>query len=532
MPEKDGMDGTDEIDEIGRRSTRALLDATAAGEDVDGAWAQLQDRLAGETLAPVAHGHRGRGRWAMLAVGAAAAAALVAVVAVVADDPATIRQAPADTPSTVPENVGPPVTTGPATSPSTSAPDSGVTAVSEIGWDGDGSACITLDGATGCFPGGTITTDGDTVASVIGATGTWSVDATWDDAADGADVVTTVSTGGPACIGGGAAPPSVWMIDVSCAEETGALWGALPSIPEGTVGYQAAVWNAPGAPIELTLLTDEVVDGVPRPGFQLFETTFELPSGLPVHCLLAVPDDGGGWAETCAPSPNPWATYIVPDDRGAIVVDATGDSIRLVALGDGAMWTNGCDDSLVTSLAEAGAHLTMATGVACDGDVAYVSFGPVFVQEGPPDGGLSTYERSSDGVWHNTDSGTGIRPAPQPLPIPPAGWAPVDEFALTPEIATDEVRAWVEERPGFGVVDAVVDAVTQPEIAAPTVTGPAPDLELYVVETGLLDDSVGRVRYAIWLQQAETPSESVLLAVRQYVCSRGVPQSDGEALCV
>jgi hypothetical protein len=489
-----------------------------------------------------------RRRWVVPITLGAVAAAVALVIGITATTEETIQQVPAVTPvvtdpglETVPPTVpdAGPVTSTPS-DPTTPEPTAGI-AVSDVGWDGPGSACLTIDGAVGCLPGGIVTEAGPAVAvDVLTTAGRWRTSVSL--------VGSEVRADPPAAM------PDIdeleltlpaWLVHV--AESTtgdGVLYGTLPSAPAGEVVYEAV--SVAGETLPLTLLTD-AIDGTDDGdiGVRVFETTFDVAArtggeGVILRCVLAAPGDGVGWYESCAiPEGPPGArgAVFVHDGR-ALLLDAGNE--RVIALGDAPLRTNGCDTPVRDLLAASIDQPVMMGGLACAEERAVASgrFGAVLVQQGPPDGGLVSWERDDAGAWLVADTGTGIEPDPLALPIPPGDVVTLDAGAAATATGnvTEMIRTWMGEQPGATIAEAIAlgeaalsaDAPIGTEVLVSTGIIPT----LTVVEVTYPDDSTGGARYAVWTTEPDDGSDPVLSAYRWFLCTRGVTDVDGTQVCV
>jgi hypothetical protein len=425
---------------------------------------------------------------------------------------------PGTSATTSPPSTAPATTVSETTQPATTEPGSDLPepVVTDVGWDGDGSACVALrPNSTGCFPGGAIHDDG-TTAHVRSDGADWTVDVMLR----GEEVMTRVAPGIDGCPGELPEQPDAWLVGLTCGNGGAALWGALPDHPEGVTRYEAARAGSG----ELVALEPLSRDG----DLEVFAAEVDL-DGLVVRCTLAVPGTGG-WFESCdIPSPAHPGTRLVVDDGAAYHVDPADG--RVVPLLDAPMRTNGCDESvadIVTELDE----IVMLGSLSCRDGVAAGAYGSVFVQEGPVDGSLVIWERDGDGAWAIVDSGTGIDADPLPLPLPPLDLAALDAEApaTTFEDVTETVRGWMSARPELTIADAIAAGEGNDTTAEPIPTiAMAPLPSLSAVEVRYPDDSVTGSRYAVWTTEPDDGGDPLMVAYRWTLCGRGVAS---EGLCV
>ena len=481
------------------------------------------------TPSPHRHEHR-RNRWIIPVTLGAVAAAIIAIVVGLARDPEeSISNVPADTlPPTVPVTTTPPsvtpTTVTPTTTPDGSDSGSASSAVSQQGWDGDGSACVTLDGLTGCFPGRRITPEptfafvknGDTVQFV---TVTTSAQAGVEVAVEPSNMECELPD------------PDGWYVDVICGPNP-LVYGTLPAEPVGDVSY-GTFRTETGEPVALELLQAGSPAGPDdtAPSFWSFVGTVEL-GGVDMRCWLVIPSGSSARFESCLEA----SVDRPADSIGAFVWSGAAYGLladgSVVDVSTAVPWSNGCTDPLAALIAEQPAEMVISNSYACDGDSGSSSFGPVFISFGPPDGGLTTYERNELGVWVLTDSGTGIEPDPSPLPLPPVDVMQRDENDLPPVDVTAEVAAVA----GSGTIEEITDRLladaSTGEGRPPQVTTFELGSPLLIVDVTYLDDSIGTGRLAVWLAaDPADPENSVTVdsAFRMDRCSRGITDDN---LCV
>jgi hypothetical protein len=473
-----------------------------------------------------------RRRWLLpLTLGTAAAAIVAVVIGVASQREDTIEEVPAATsvPSQTTSPATPPATTEPGTSPTdpTTAPSPTVSTVpvqppppgvvvTDIGWDGPGSACVELvDGPTGCLPNGAI---GEAGVDVVLETGDASYSVRLVAKADGIEVGVGTSGSSP-CPDAVAFRRDAWLTDVACGQGGAALWRVLPGEPGGEAKDEA-VQASTGTFVPLKEWTR---------GEGVRVLAADVGAGAEMRCTLVVPDGGDGWFESCVvSSPEHPGTLLVAPGGALVLLDPVDG--RAVPLGDEPLRTNGCDESVAGLVASLDLPV-MVGRLRCDGAVATGSFASVQLQQGPIDGGLVVWEREGDGTWTVADTGTGIEPEPGPLPLPSLDVAEVELGAPATgfEDVTEQVREWMDARPELTILDAIVagDGALTAELIPTLAMSPLPSLTF--VEVAYADDSVTGARYAVWTIEPDDDRHPLLVAYRWTLCDRGVTD---DGLCV
>jgi hypothetical protein len=302
----------------------------------------------------------------------------------------------------------------------------------------------------------------------------------------------------------------------------------------------------PGEPVQLTPVVGDVAGGL-----QAFEATVDV--GVEVRCLAIVKPGADGWTETCRTADEAEAgTNLLAVIDGAVHhVEWTAELTRIVELDADApdlpegtidaLWSNGCLDPVQDVLAPIGPALPLGSqemigAIACEGDLASASFGSVFLQPGPVDGGLVQLERDPAGAWTVVDTGTGIEPEPRPLPVPPSDEllirrGPLD---LPPTDITERLRQDIGETATVDeLLDRLVTAFGQEPEFAPLVTVPDQvGLPLAIVQLVYPDDAVGSGTAAVWWTQANDGGYVIDRAFLMDRCSRGQTELDGRPVCV
>jgi hypothetical protein len=508
-----------------------MPDRPPSEHDVDRLLRDAGARLRATAPTTVAPTVTRRRRWIVpLTIGTVAAASITIMVAITARPDEALEQLPVDTGPVVTDAAPVPTVDTVPTMTTAPPPDGTVTTttieqfsvvVDDVGWDGPGSACLTLDAldvpVAGCFPGGTISDDAaaPTTAWVFTGGGSGSFDVSIIDGA----VSAARATEGVPCPGDLPYRTDAWLIGLVCSRGA-ALWEALPDTPTGPPAPEA-VRGTDGGAIERSR-TPIGLQRVPGAGWRIY--TADLDLGFEARCTLIVPDPTG-WYETCDVSqPVHPGTLLVSHDGEPFLVDPTDG--RVVALGEAALRTNGCDTSIrgvVGTLADPfdGA---IVRAIACDGDVGTGVVGAVWLQSGPPDGSLVVWQRGADGTWRTTDYGTGIEPAVEALPLPPVdvALAELDVAAVGFTDVTEAVRGWMDADPSLPIPDAIAAGVpdvlgverfdTLAMTAIPSLT---------FVEVAYPDDSIGSGRYAVWTTEPDDGGDPLLVAWRWDLCTRG-----------
>jgi hypothetical protein len=276
----------------------------------------------------------------------------------------------------------------------------------------------------------------------------------------------------------------------------------------------------------------------------------EVTVGTTLFRCAAVTFEGGdGWHESCG---------IGGVERRLVVVD--GIDPWLVELGatpgtvtatrQEPSWTipaNGCGAPITTLAATADMAPAVIGAVVCVPGEAFVTFTPVWLQSGPPDGGGMLLVEGDEG-WNSTGFGTSIGCNDLPdgvdrcdefgvedelfdaaLPIPPAGLWTTDIIGV--QDVTADARGWVGgETDPAAIADLVLARVGDPDAAdeAPPTQQVVEmaALTLVVVEVRHLDDSIASTTHALWIDP--TRSEHMIRATSWTTCARGVTSG----LCV
>ena len=244
---------------------------------------------------------------------------------------------------------------------------------------------------------------------------------------------------------------------------------------------------------------------------------------------------------------DPWVIDVGPDP-----LDVTMSQMP----SDWAVTTSGCTDPLVTLIEAGDIPPAAATGLACAGGEAFLTYSSVFMQPGPVDGGGMLLTNSDEG-WGSSGGGTSFScsdwldgvdrcgqfgvedggemfQATSPLP-PPELIEPQTDFVMVREV-TDEVSAMGTGAADLdAMVDAIVAGTTAPAEAEvePTVTRhDGISFERYtllVIDVPLLDDSTRSTTWAVWITTPTAENPPVVhKAYTWNNCARGV--ADG--VCV
>ena len=275
-----------------------------------------------------------------------------------------------------------------------------------------------------------------------------------------------------------------------------------------------------------------------------------------IRCVVIASASQPGWSESClTPATRTSFVYLAGADPWIVEVGAdAGDVVLTQQPATWAVTTSGCVEPLANLLAAAPIVPAMASGLACAGEEAFLTFGSVLLQPGPVDGGGMLLIKGEEG-WNTEGGGTSFDCA--------AGDDGVDRCALF-GVASELVEA-VTPLPGpelippqVDVVDvrnvtapmgdvaagatdidtltqAVLDAVAPPDAeVAPTMVRhdniAIGGLSLLIVDVPAADDSVRSTTWAAWIAPAsDTAPISITRAYAWDNCARGLASP---GLCV
>ncbi len=269
-----------------------------------------------------------------------------------------------------------------------------------------------------------------------------------------------------------------------------------------------------------------------------------------------------------------WREWCGSAGRAVAVLTSDGTDVLLVELGEqvgfvtitkmGTVWqspTNGCSSPAFELVEVAAVDPAVVTGLVCVGDEAFVRHSPVFLQDGPRDGGGVLLVTEADGTWSSSGGGTAF-PCDDPvadgidrcvsfdaesdlfeavLPIPGEAAQPGTTDIVDVNDATNDVREIVEaQNESFDPTDAaevgdlIADWYRDQD-------GPDPSVDLYpdlgdgnltlaIVELPALDDSIQSTTYAAWISTTDDDQfEPVARVVTWMTCARGLA---GQDLCI
>lgn len=274
-----------------------------------------------------------------------------------------------------------------------------------------------------------------------------------------------------------------------------------------------------------------------------------------LRCVAIGHDGAANWSEWCA-LPTDSSTFVVVDGADPWVAEVGvehGDVVLTRQPTDWVATTSGCVDPVVTLVDAADVAPAVATGLACAGGEAFLTYSSVFMQPGPVDGG-GTLLTSGDEGWNSEGGGTSIPcdgfldgidrcqqfgvehelfEAASPFPSPEMVPSQTDFVGVRD--VTGEARiilAGVDETADIDTItDAVVAALTPADSEAePTVVrhdGVSFNrFSLLMVDVPLADDSVRSTTWVAWITTA-TPEEpsSVHRAYAWDNCGRGLASS-------
>ena len=124
-------------------------------------------------------------------------------------------------------------------------------------------------------------------------------------------------------------------------------------------------------------------------------------------CYVLTGSADGGVREICPWPEGETLRGLAVDGADPVVVDIAAERSASISVGPTDWAINGCDDPVNAVLAASIDPVAMTTSIACAGEFAVATVGSVFLNFGPPDGLIETYERV-DGSWMLTDYGIGI----------------------------------------------------------------------------------------------------------------------------
>jgi hypothetical protein len=270
-----------------------------------------------------------------------------------------------------------------------------------------------------------------------------------------------------------------------------------------------------------------------------------------LRCVAVGRDGESAWSEWCG-LPEDTTTFVVVDGIDpwvAVVGPEHGDVTLAKQPSSWVITSSGCTDPLVTLIEAAAIAPAVATAVVCVADEAFLTFGAVFMQPGPIDGGGTLLARGDEG-WNIENSGTSvpcegstdgvdrcttfgveseIYEATSPIPSPDQ-LAPAEQFVGVRDVTSD-VQASADQATDTdieAVTEQIVAELTQPDAeVAPTITrhdGISSDrYSLLVVDVPAMDDSIRSTTSAVWIttETPEVPS-TIHRAYSWENCARGI----------
>jgi hypothetical protein len=271
-----------------------------------------------------------------------------------------------------------------------------------------------------------------------------------------------------------------------------------------------------------------------------------------LRCVAVGKDGATTWSEWCA-LPGDSATFVVVDGADPWVAEVGIEPGDVALSRHPSTWvvtSSGCVDPLVTLIDAAEIAPAVATGVACAGGEAFLTYSSVYMQPGPVDGGGTLVTQGDEG-WNSHGGGTSVAcdqfldgidrceqfgveselfEAASPFPSPAMLPAQTDFVGVRD--VTGEMR-WI-----LAGLDETADIDTISEAILADVTNEDGELEpamtrydnvsfnrfsLLVIDVPLADDSVRSTTWTAWITTAvpDEPS-SVHRAYAWDNCGRGV----------
>ena len=275
-----------------------------------------------------------------------------------------------------------------------------------------------------------------------------------------------------------------------------------------------------------------------------------------LRCVAVGEDGAATWSEWCA-LPGDNATFVVVDGSDPWVAEVGlehGDVVLTQQPTNWAVTSSGCVDPLVTLIDAADISPALATGIACAGDEAFLTFSSVFMQPGPVDGG-GTLLIDGDEGWNGNGGGTSFpcdvfvdgidrcekfgveselfeaaSPIPAPEMIPPqADFVGVRDVTAEMRSIVDGLNDGLEEPVDIEAITEAIVADVTPDDSEVEPTMVRHDnvsfnrFSLLLVDVPLADDSVRSTTFAAWITTA-TPEEpsAVHRAYAWDNCGRGL----------
>jgi hypothetical protein len=272
-----------------------------------------------------------------------------------------------------------------------------------------------------------------------------------------------------------------------------------------------------------------------------------------LRCIAVGHDGETTWSEWCA-LPGDSSSFVVVEGINPWVVDVGAEPLDVTMTQMPSEWavtSSGCVDPLVILIDAAEIAPAVATSIACAGGEAFITYGSVFMQPGPPDGGGLLLTPGDEG-WNTDGGGTSIPcgdfpdgvdrcaqfgvddelfEATSPIPSPDQLAAQQDYVAVRE--VTDEASEMAADATDLdAIVDAIVAGLTPAEAEADPAVARHDAVyfnrySLLVVDVPQLDDSTASVTWAVWIT-TETPDvpSAVHRAYAWNNCALGVADSE------
>lgn len=272
-----------------------------------------------------------------------------------------------------------------------------------------------------------------------------------------------------------------------------------------------------------------------------------------LRCVAVGHPGESTWSEWCA-LPGDSSTFVVVDGIDPWVVEVGVEPGDVSLAQNPSAWvvtTSGCVDPLVQLIEAAQIAPAVATGIACAGGEAFLTYGAVFMQPGPVDGGGLLLAEGDEG-WNTAGGGTSIHcaefadgidrcarfgveaemfeavsPIPSPELIPPQ-----EQFVNVREVTAD-VTTMIGDAPDVEVItERILGGLSEAdaEVAPSLVRHDGVSFDRYsllVVDVPLADDSIRSTTWAVWITTAAPDLPATIH--RAYAwdnCGRGLADSE------
>jgi hypothetical protein len=269
-----------------------------------------------------------------------------------------------------------------------------------------------------------------------------------------------------------------------------------------------------------------------------------------LRCIAVGHDGETTWSEWCA-LPGDGSSFVVVDGIDPWVVDVGAEPLDVTMTQMPSTWaltSSGCVDPIVTLMEAAELeHPVTATGAACVGNDAVMTYSGVYMQPGSGDGGQVLLARGEEG-WNAVAVGTTITCQDVPeecerlgvgddllqsvSPIPSPAQLPAQSNYVGVREVTGDIRAMAADAPDIdAITEAIVAGVTPDGSESEPVVARNDEVSfdqysLLVITVPTADDSVAATTYAVWIT-TETP-EAPSAVHRAYAwdnCARGLADS-------